>query len=142
MTEVSFYSHATGKLAVARQLVAKALEQKLNVLVYAPDPGIADEMDRMLWTHAPLSFIPHCRDTAALAPSTPVLIGTSAHALPSADVIINLSDEPPPIFGRFSRLMEIVTDEEPDLSLGRKRYRYYKDCGYALASHDLQKRKG
>ncbi len=141
MTEVSFYSHAPGKLTVARQLVAKALEQKLNVLIYVSDPAIADELDRMLWTHPPLSFIPHCRDANPLAPLTPVLIGTQADALSSADIIINLSDELPPIFGRFTRLMEIVTDEEPDLGLARERYRHYKNCGYALVNHNLQNRK-
>jgi DNA polymerase-3 subunit chi len=138
MTEVSFYTHAANKLAVAQRLVTKAREQKLNVLIYAPDRAVAADIDRLLWTQPALSFIPHCHDSGPLAAATPVLIGTSAEALPSADVIINLSDEPPSVFSRFSRLMEIVTDIEPDLSLGRQRYRYYKDRGYELANYNLQ----
>lgn len=138
MTEVSFYTHAADKLTVARQLVSKARAKKLNVLVYTPDHALAAEMDRLLWTQPALAFIPHCLDGDPLASVTPVIIGTQAEALPSADVIINLADEPPAVFSRFERLMEIVTDAEPDLSQGRARYRFYKDRGYALVNNDLR----
>lgn len=140
MTEISFYSHAADKLSVARQLVAKALSQKLNVLVYAPDETVAADIDRLLWTQPALSFIPHCRDSSPLAASTPVIIGKNADVLPSADVLINLDDEPPPVFSRFERLMEIVTEDENDVAKGRQRYRFYKDRGYELVNHDLRNR--
>lgn len=140
MTEISFYSHAADKLSVARQLVAKALSQKLNVLVYAPDETVAADIDRLLWTQPALSFIPHCQDSSPLAASTPVIIGKNADALPSADVLINLDDEPPPVFSRFERLMEIVTEDENDVAKGRQRYRFYKDRGYELVNHDLRNR--
>ena len=140
MTEVSFYTHAADKLAVARQIAAKAWGQKLNVLIYAPDPALAASIDRLLWAQPALSFIPHCRDDHPLAGETPVIIGKRADALPSADVLINLDSEPPPVFSRFERLVEIVTDEENDVALGRKRYRFYKDRGYELVNHDLRNR--
>ncbi len=140
MTEVTFYTHVANKLTVVRQLVSKARDQKQNVLIYAPDRAVAAEIDRLLWTQPVQGFIPHCLDSDSLAASTPVLIGTSADALASADVIINLSDEPPSVFSRFNRLMEIVTDEASDVTLGRQRYRYYKDRGYELVNHDMQKR--
>lgn len=140
MTEVSFYTHAADKLGVARQLVGKAFSQKLNVLVYAPDERVAADIDRLLWTQPALSFIPHCRDGSPLAAQTPVIIGRSADALASADVLINLDSEPPPMFSRFERLMEIVTEDEDDVKKGRLRYRFYKDRGYALTTHDLGNR--
>lgn len=142
MTEISFYTHAAHKLTVARQLVSKARENKLNVLIYAPDRAVAAEFDKLLWTQPALGFVAHCQDTDPLASVTPVLIGDSADALSSADVIINLSDEPPPVFSRFERLMEIVTDDENDLKSGRARYRYYKERGYLLVNHDLQQARG
>lgn len=140
MTSISFYTHAPDKLAIARQLVAKAWGQKLNVLVYAPDEAVAAGIDRLLWTQPALSFIPHCRDSSPLAAATPVIIGERADALPSADVLINLGDEPPPVFSRFERLMEIVTEDEHDVLRGRQRYRFYKDRGYELLNHDLRNR--
>lgn len=138
MTEVSFYAHAADKLAVARQIAAKAWSQNRNVLIYAPDEAVAANMDRLLWSQPALSFVPHCRDNHPLAEVTPVIIGERADALPSADVLINLGNEPPPLFSRFERLVEIVTDEENDLIQGRQRYRFYKDRGYELVNHDLR----
>jgi DNA polymerase-3 subunit chi len=138
MTHISFYTHAESKLSVARQLIAKAWSQKLNVLVYAPDSAIAREVDRLLWTQPALSFIPHCLDDSPIAVTTPILIGSRMEALAQADVIINLDQEPPSVFSRFDRLLEIVTPEESDLMASRQRYRYYKERGYDLVTHDLQ----
>ncbi len=140
MTSISFYSHASDKLAIARQLAVKAWGQKLNVLIYTPDPSVAASIDRLLWTQPALSFVPHCGDDHPLVTVTPVIIGKNADKIMSADVLINLDHEAPPIFSRFDRLVEIVTDEENDLALGRKRYRYYKDRGYELVNHDLRNR--
>jgi DNA polymerase III subunit chi len=141
VTQISFYTHAENKLTVARQLIAKAWDQKLNVLVYAPEKTTADEIDRLLWTQPALSFIPHCRDDGRLANVTPVLIGTQMDGLARADVIINLDDEPPSVFSRFDRLLEIVTADEGDLMASRHRYRFYKERGYELVTHDLQNRR-
>ena len=138
MTHISFYTHADNKLNVARQLIAKAWGQKLNVLVYAPDNAIAREMDRLLWIQPALSFIPHCLDDSPLAAVTPVLIGSRMDTLARADIIINLDQEPPSVFSRFDRLLEIVTQEESDLTASRQRYRFYRERGYDLVTHDLQ----
>jgi DNA polymerase-3 subunit chi len=141
MTSISFYTHAPDKLAVVRQLVAKAWGQGLNVMIFAPDESVAASIDRLLWTQPALSFIPHCRDSHPLAGATPVIIGEHADALLSADVLINLGKEPPSIFSRFERLLEIVSEDEEDVLSGRQRYRYYKDRGYELVNHDLRTRE-
>lgn len=141
MTSISFYSHASDKFAVLRQLVAKAWGQGLNVMIYAPDESVAASIDRLLWTQPALSFVPHCRDTHPLANVTPVIIGERADALQRADVLINLGKEPPSIFSRFERLLEIVSEDEEDVLSGRQRYRYYKDRGYELVNHDLRTRE-
>ena len=140
MTSISFYTHAADKLAIARQLAAKAWGQKLNVLIYAPDEAVAANIDRLLWTQPALSFVPHCRDSHPLASVTPVIIGKSADLLPSADVLINLGSEPPPVFSRFERMLEIVSDEENDVLNGRQRWRFYKDRGYELVNNDMRNR--
>lgn len=138
MTEITFYTHADDPLDVARRIAAKAYGQGKQVMIYAPDAAVADAIDRMLWTTPPLGFVPHCRDSAALAHETPVLIGTNADALRSADVMINLHVEQPPAFARFERLVEIVGEDEAGIEPGRARYRFYKARGYALETHDLR----
>lgn len=142
MTEITFYTFADDPLDVARRLAAKAHGQGRKVMIYAPDAAAADAIDRLLWTSPALGFVPHCRDSDALASETPVLIGTNADALASADVMINLHSDPPPAFARFERLVEIVGRDAAGRELGRARYRFYQARGYALSTHDLSRRAG
>lgn len=140
MTEITFYTHAEDPLDVARRIAAKAYGQGKQVMIYTPDAAVADAIDRLLWTTPALGFVPHCRDSDALAGETPVLIGTNADALGHADVMINLHLEQPPAFARFERLVEIVGQDE--LEPGRARYRFYQTRGYALKTHDLRQHAG
>ena len=142
MTEITFYTFADNPLDVARRVAAKAHGQGKQVMIYAPDAAVAEAIDRLLWTTPALGFVPHCRDSDALAGETPVLIGADADALRNADVMINLHTEQPPAFARFERLVEIVGLDEAGVELGRERYRFYKTRGYALKTHDLRQNAG
>jgi len=142
VTEITFYTFAGDPLDVARRVAAKAYGQGRQVMIYAPDAAVADSIDRLLWTTPALGFVPHCRDSDALAGETPVLIGTDADTLPSADVMINLHAGQPPAFARFERLVEIVGLDEAGVEQGRERYRFYKTRGYALQTHDLRQHGG
>ena len=142
MTEITFYTFADSPLDVARRVAAKAHGQGKQVMIYAPDAAVADAIDRLLWTTPALSFVPHCRDSDALAGETPVLIGANADALRQADVMINLHTEQPPTFARFERLVEIVSQDDAGREQGRARYRFYQTRGYALKTHDLRQHAG
>jgi DNA polymerase-3 subunit chi len=142
VTEVLFYTFAGDPLDVARRIAAKACGQGKHVMIYAPDATVADAIDRLLWTTPALGFVPHCRDRDALAGETPVLIGTDADPLRSADVMINLHAAQPPAFARFERLVEIIGLDEAGIEQGRERYRFYKSRGYPLETHDLRQRAG
>ena len=52
-------------------------------------------------------------------------------------VLINLRAEWPPFFSRFQRLVEIVSLDEEDCGSARGRFRFYRDRGYAIQTHDL-----
>ena len=70
-----------------------------------------------------------------------MLIGGEADELACADVLINLEGETPGFFSRFERVLEVVGTDDGDLARGRARYRYYRERGYALQTHDLGGRK-
>ncbi len=142
MTEITFYTFADDPLDVARRVAAKAYGQGKQVMIYTPDPATANAIDRLLWTTPALGFVPHCRDSDALAGETPVLIGANADALRQADVMINLHTEQPPAFARFERLVEIVGQDDAGREQGRARYRFYQTRGYALKTHDLRQTAG
>ena len=142
MTEITFYTFADDPYDVARRVAAKAYGQGRQVMLYTPDAAVADAIDRLLWTTPPLGFVPHCRDTDALAHETPVLIGANADALRAPDVMINLHHEQPGSFARFERLVEIVGTDDASRERGRERYRFYQARGYALTTHDLRQTAG
>jgi DNA polymerase-3 subunit chi len=53
-----------------------------------------------------------------------------------AAVLVNLHPEPPAFFSRFERLAEVVGADDEQLAAGRARYRFYRERGYELKSHD------
>lgn len=139
MTRIDFYTNAEPKLQVACQLTAKAVQQALRVLICATDETQARAIDRMLWTFPATGFVPHCMARDALAKETPVLIALAGEETAHDQVLLNLTEESPPAFSRFQRLIEIVGTEPEDRQAGRARYRYYRDLGYEVGHIDLGK---
>jgi len=137
MTRVDFYFNAADKLQVACRLAGKALAQGKRLLVYAPQAETAHSIDRMLWTWPATGFVPHCRAGDPLSGDTPVLIAADASEAMPCDILLNLGRDTPPAFERFERLLEVVAREEADREAARERFRFYRERGYAVASHDL-----
>lgn len=137
MTQIDFYTHAKDKQKLACILSAKALEQGLRVLVLAPDEDMAARLDRALWSVPATGFLPHCRARDPLASVTPVIVDHDPGELMHDQVLLNLSNARPAFFSRFQRLIEIVTTDETDRQAARERFRFYRDRGYDIRSHDL-----
>jgi len=137
VTRIDFYVDADDRLRVACRLAAKAVSQKLRVLVYAPDGDTAAALDKLMWTTPPIGFLPHVVAGHRLTAETPVVIARGAEDTPHDDVLVNLAAEWPPAFARFRRLAEIVTRDEDDKRAARERYRFYRDRGYEIHTHNL-----
>lgn len=137
MTQIDFYTHAADKYQTACVLCAKALAQGLRVLIYPADAATADKLDDLLWRAPPTGFLPHCRAGHALAMVTPIIIDPAPASFAHHEVLLNLHPEWPPFFSRFQRLVEIVGTEEDDRQAARQRFRFYRDRGYEIRSHDL-----
>jgi len=137
MTQIDFYTHVQDKQLLACKLSAKALEQGLNVLVLTQDENAATSMDQMLWRVPATGFIPHCRARNPLAEMTPVIVDHDPGELTHDQVLLNLGSERPAFFSRFQRLIEIVTMDEADRLAARERFRFYRDRGYEIRSHDM-----
>ena len=139
MTAVEFHFNAPDKFAYAVRLLGKAVRKGAHVVVTA-DADRLHELDRMLWTFEPTAFLPHCiADDAAQAvvDVSPVVLAESARTVAHHDVLLNLGESVPEGFERFERLIEVVTLDEPDRVVARRRWRHYADRGYALKRVDL-----
>lgn len=137
MTQIDFYTHVQDKQLFACKLSAKVLAQGLRILVLAVDENHAARMDQMLWTVPPTGFLPHCRARDTLADVTPVVVDSDPGELTHDEVLLNLTADRPPFFSRFQRLIEVVSTDEADRLAARERFRFYRDRGYEIRSHDM-----
>lgn len=138
MTEVSFHVNAPDKLAYACRLLRKAVGSGARVVVTG-EGDLLRELDAALWTFAPLEFVPHCRGGAqpAVLVASPVVLAESAQDAPHQQVLVNLGAAVPQGFERFERLIEVVSQDEEELQLARRRWKHYADRGYGPVKHEL-----
>ena len=137
MTSIDFYFNAEDRLQVACRLAGKAVKQGSRMLIYAPDADVASRLDTLMWTWPAIGFVPHVKAHSPLAAETPVLIASGEETPAPCELLLNLGTECPPHFERFTRLLEVVAAGEEDKEKGRARFRFYRERGYKISSHDL-----
>jgi DNA polymerase-3 subunit chi len=141
MTRIDFYVLKPGargdRLGLTCRLVERIRATDMRILIHCPDPQLARDLDRLLWSFRDGSFIPH----GLVGETDPVLTPTliSADGTPDREdqVLINLGDDVPEFFGRFQRLCEPLDNDPAVRQAGRTRFAYYRDCGYPLQHHKL-----
>lgn len=157
MTQIDFYilaenSHRDMNQMVCR-LCEKALAQKMNVLIYTRSAAQAQQLDDLLWTFKPDSFIPHTSQFNGLegddSYSYPVLISSDSATDATTfsgnkkimsqynQLLINLTSTPPPFFQQFERIAEMVGNNNEEKETARNRYRWYREKGLTLNKYDL-----
>lgn len=144
MTRVDFYildrPAAEARLTLACRLAEKAVNQDYEVLINTQSDAESARLNELLWTFSQGSFLPHrlLGDSAEADHGEPVSIGCGHEPLDGNwDLLINLAAGIPDFFGRFNRVAELVGAEASDKAAGRERFRYYRDRGYELHTHNV-----
>lgn len=144
MTQVDFYILASdsdeARLALACKIVDKATQLDHHVFIHSSSDGEAQQLDELLWTFSQGSFIPHrvVRGEVASPPLEPVLIGVNQQPAPGRwNVLINLAAEVPEFFSQYERVAEVVDANPVRREQSRERYRFYRDRGYKLNTHQV-----
>lgn len=94
----------------------------------------------MLWDFEPTSFISHCFIDDPLAKYAQVLLLGSASdisQLGNKSWLLNLDQNIPDHASSFSRILEIVSDQEKDVLHARRRWQQYKEMGFSVKGHKL-----
>ena len=145
MTRIDFYilpetaKPPEGRVMTTCRLCDKAATGGQRVFVYAPESAAADAVDGALWSFRQGSFISHERLGATLEEPLPaVLIGAAEPPPSHQQVMINLGNEVPAFFSRFDRVLEIVDGDAAQRAESRVRFKFYRDRGYELTTHNLQ----
>ncbi len=141
MTRVDFYispsQAADANLKLACRIAEKAYSKNNRVYLHAQDPQQAKQLDDLLWVFRDGSFVPHCQTDDEHLAQAQVVIGCDELPDIAPDVLINLANEVPNFFTRFERVAEIVSGSEPARNIARSRFKFYRERGYPLETHEL-----
>ena len=144
MTQVDFYivdsDAEDARLRLACRICDKAMQQSQQVFINATTDTEAGQLDDLLWTLIQGSFIPHrvVRQPLPTPPREPVIIGLKQEPVGTRwDLLINLAADVPDFFSRYERVAEIVDGNAERRAQSRERYRFYRDRGYQLNSHQV-----
>ena len=141
MTRVDFYilrgTEADARALFTCRLSEKAVQHGHQVYINAASDMQLLQLDDLLWTFRAGSFLPHAIDNGEEQGALPVLLAHGREPRDSHDVLVNLANDVPTFFGRFNRVAELVGAEAAQRAEARNRYRFYKDRGYILHTHDI-----
>lgn len=141
MTKVDFYilkdNNAMNRDTLACRLAEKAYQQQHHIYLHTQSQQDAQRLDDLLWTFNQGSFLPHDIVDTSTPSTAPIKIGFGETTLEDYDVLINLGNEVPKHFSRFTRIAELVDANESARQQARERFRFYRDRGYPLESHEL-----
>tara|TARA_R110000796_G_scaffold241303_2_gene362748 strand:- start:70673 stop:71104 length:432 start_codon:yes stop_codon:yes gene_type:complete len=140
MTRIDFYlldsDQADARLAYACRLAHKAWSKGHQVYLHCPGEEQAQALSELLWSFRADAFVPHA--CATDQPNAKVVCGFGQDAGEHHDLLINLADESPSFFSQFNRLAEIVVELDPVRVPARERFRFYRERGYPLQTHQLR----
>ncbi|PVZ65454.1 DNA polymerase III subunit chi [Pelagibaculum spongiae] len=143
MTEITFYllaqDNQQARMQYACRIAEKAVQQGKRVYLHTQSEQQAREMDDLLWSFKPGSFVPHERYISH-DPQSPVVIGCVERPETQADILINLSTNLPLFFSQFQRNIEIIPEDNEIRPKLRQNWKFYQDRGYSLKFFDLRKK--
>ena len=143
MTQVDFYvltsDQDDARLELACRIANKAMQLDHHVFINTGSEHESKRLDDLLWTFSQGSFVPHRIVTQGADPGLePVLIGYGVEPATSRwNLMINLAGDVPAFFSRYERVAEVVDNDQARRELGRERFRFYRDRGYPLQTHQL-----
>ncbi|MEE8059311.1 MAG: DNA polymerase III subunit chi [Pseudomonadales bacterium] len=146
MTKVDFYilpnSTIEQRHLFACRLVEKAYKLGHQIYIHSDDEAQTNALDQLLWSWRNSSFIPHQVEQTTIDNHERVQVGyntANGSAANHNDLMINVSNAVPEFFSRFERVAEIVIQKPSVTDSTRANYRFYRDRGYPLKTHDLRK---
>ena len=127
-----------GRLRGACRLCQKIYTLGHTALVQVSDLEQAQALDDLMWTFDQSSFVPHGVDKENCDQNIPILIGYQTPQTNDRNVLISLLNAVPDYYNQYERIAEFVDNTADDKSSARDRFRFYRERGCDLQTHDLQ----
>ncbi len=144
MTSIDFYISESNDSSIrdllACRLSEKACQSNAATFIHTQTEQHSLQLDKLLWSFKEHSFIPHklYNDKDGEKHAQPVLIGHDIEPEKNLDLLINLDNKIPDFYGRFNRVIEIVSNDKKQRDLSRQHYKFYKDRGYIINTHNIK----
>lgn len=122
---------------LACRLAEQQAKQGQRVCILADTPDAAQEIDQLLWSFTPESFLPHALADDPAAATLPVLIAHGNAAPAGTTCILNLGSEAPLNQPTLNAIAEFVANDADAKARSRARWNLYKQLGYELQHHQL-----
>ncbi|MFC7050629.1 DNA polymerase III subunit chi [Emcibacter nanhaiensis] len=134
MTDISFYHLQRQSLNQALpKLLQKVLERGHRAVVITGNKEMMEELDQVLWSFDPASFLPHGSKGYKWADSQPVYISTEMENPNKADVLVLTDGCKMEDFDGFARVLEMFDGTDPEkVQAARERWTAYKSSGHTL----------
>ena len=140
MTRIDCHVNLPDRLDYACRLARKIVRSGERATFWCPDTALLAQWDQLLWSFSPTEFIPHVPALDSLAPDTPILLSSTSIERPDRPILVSLighGSEPPGHFSRYERLIELVSTDPADRVSARDRWRFYRDRGYPIHTHEV-----
>jgi len=142
MTKVIFYvlSSTTEqeKLIFVCKLLEKIYLKQLCCYVLTDNIEQSKNLDNLLWTFRPSSFVPHQLFMGEKFNSLDkILIGTDLPPEGWQETIVNLSSHCPENTLQTTKILEIVNNNTASKERGRQHYRQYQQFGLSIKTHQI-----
>jgi DNA polymerase-3 subunit chi len=142
VTRIDFHFNVDHRVHYACRVTRKARAAGKRLVIYTRSADRLAQCDGALWTFSALDFLPHVYVSSPLAAATPILLALDPATAPPSDVLLTLDDEAPPsfaeLFGRYERVIEVVSRDDADRAQARARFKTYKDHGFVPTAFDGQ----
>ena len=128
------------KISVCK-IIKEYYKKKYKIFVSSHSNDLIDELNNLLWTFEQISFIPHCT-TKNYDKNSPILLSgkdsfPETVNLKEYDVWLNLDDEIEENYTDFEIIIEIVSQNEEERMLARKRYLNYQNNNFEVKHEKL-----
>ena len=138
MAAISFYHLTTTPLERALpKLLERAYSGGYRIVLTAESDVRVEQINQLLWTYDPASFLPHGSNNEPNPEMQPILLSTYAEPLNSQEGVENLlviTDGRKIVQSSFTRILDIFDGNDPEsIAAARQRWGEYKNAGHEIS---------
>lgn len=134
MTAIHFYHLTTSPLERAMPaLLQKMHEVGHKTLVLCEDEARMKQLNELLWTFQPDSFLPHGSTAEPRPDVQPILLATEPDAKNAANMLLVTDGRTPDELDNYDRVLDMFNGNDDEaVQQARVRWKIYKDSGREL----------